>query len=209
MTGCVFADSSSTVIGVEVSIDRFPFGEMEGAPALALQAGSVGDADLLTAVVESNIRPGVSILWIREAPWGEPLWDQSLHRMLSHPKLSHVTVAAVRSIAADRWSNIRIHWVGDVSSLLASKTTSANVVEAIGQLHYFPPLRELIAIRPDLANVRPALLDELQQGLDYEGAGYVYAPPGDTPYMETALHALTRCVSPWALRFDREKRDER
>lgn len=187
-------------------VDRFPYGELQGAPALAIKVGSIEDTDLLSAVVESQIRPGISVLWVRDAPWGDPLWDQSLHRLLSHPKLGHVTVAAVRSVGSERWSNIRIHWVGDVSSLMSSKTTSANVVQALAQIQYFPPLRELIAIRPALENVRPTLLDELQQGLDYEGAGYIYAPPDDTPYMETALHALTRCASPWALRLDRVER---
>lgn len=194
---------------MEATISRFPCGELEGAPSLELRVSQLSDPDDLTAMVAANIRPGISVVHLREAPWGSAEWDQALHRLLARPAHAHLTLAAVRSVGEERWSNIRIHWIGDVTTLLRERITSSAVAAAIGGLPYFPPLRELVVYRPALDNVRPTVLDELQGGLDYEGGGYIYAPPGDTPYLETALGALTRCASPWALRIDRARGDDK
>lgn len=188
---------------MEASIARFPFGELEGAPALVLDVPESVKRDDLADAVFHHSRPGISVVWVRSAPWGEPEWDQAMHRMLASPQLSHMTITAVRLISEERWSPIRINWVGDVSPLLREPVTSMAVQKVLTDLRYRPELRELLVRRPAIENLKPSILDELHSALDPSGGSFIYGPDA-ADFLDTALIALTRCAAPWAVRIDRD-----
>lgn len=193
---------------MQIEIERFPYGMAEGAPCMAIRANVGVKPDQLAALVHHNMRDGLQVLWIQEAPWGDQDWDQALHRTLADPRLQQVGIAAIRSLEAERWSNIEINWTGDISAMLAEPVTAQAVKEVLLRIQYHPRLTELLLVRPALANIRPAYLDDIYTSLDPVQAGFIYAPPGDTAYLETALVALTRCATPWALRVDRARGDD-
>lgn len=194
---------------MQTEIDRFPYGEIEGAPVMAIRSNSKPTPDALALEVARNRRPGLAAVWLKSAQWGTPEWDRALLNLIADPSRGRMHVVAMRDIEADDWSSLDIYWLGDLSTFLAERVLARDISERLGRLKYFPVLQELIVRRPPVANLSPAILDEVFSHLDPRGTATIYAPPDDSEYMECALNAITRCATPWMLRVDHETTDEK
>lgn len=184
---------------IEAEIAGAPYGELEGAPALILRISPDYEPGSLLKTVAVHMRPGVSVVWIAAAPWGNEALDIEVQTMLDSDRFAHVAVVAVQGLTAGRWSSVsKLRWIVDVSDLFGEPLTEQRLVDALEATPYLPAVHEILVRRPALLNLTPMLLDAIFQYLSPEGGGYVYVRP---TYGEAAVQALSRCTHLWARRF--------
>ena len=184
---------------IEAEVIACPCGELEGAPSLRIMAsGSIDPLDLIRCV-ETNERPGVSVIWIESAPWGMAEWDTAIRYMADAEAFSHVAIFAKQPLSATRWSGFpKIQWTVDLTDLLRERLTEDAVVTYLAEIAYVPTVRELVAFRPEPFNLQPAILDPLYQYLNPEAGGYVYV---NGERAERTVQALSRCMHAWSQRY--------
>jgi hypothetical protein len=187
---------------ITAEIARMPWGEFEGAPVLAVDISHGVQAHDLIAKVTAFAHDGIHVLWLRSAPWGETALDQAISHVQNDHRYWKWTFLATRSLDSDMWSMLNLNLVCLVSRLLIEPVSLDTVAERLRQIRYFPTLREVVAVRPHRRNLTPAILDEIANYTNI-GAGWIYAPPDDHEYEQTALDATARTGTPWAVRFDR------
>ena len=184
---------------IEAEVIACPCGELEGAPSLRVRAGGLLDPSELLRVLEVNERPGVSVLWIESAPWGQADWDTAIRIVAESEAMSHVAIFARQPLSATRWSGFpKIQWSVDLTDLLREPLTEAAVIRYLEEIAYVPTVRELVAFRPAPFNLQPAILDPLFQYLNPEAGGYVYV---NGERAERTVAALSRCMHAWSQRY--------
>lgn len=193
---------------MESAIELFPYGELEGVPVLAIRATAGTDKDQLITEALRKQRPGIRALWVKSAEWGGVEWDTALLYFLADERLRS-PVVVVRDLEATGWSSIALYWIGDCTTFLAEPTTIKQLSEKLVALDFIPHLSELILRRPPVGNLKPVLLDEIHSSLSVEGVGTIYCPPGDRSYQEAAAMQVSRCATPWMVRFDHLTPNER
>jgi hypothetical protein len=193
---------------VQSEIEIFPYGELEGCPVLAVIAtAGTSHEELITEALRKK-RPGLRALWVKDAEWESVPWDTAMLHFMADERLGS-TVIAVRNLEAKGWSSIALYWVADCTSFLADPITIKQLSEKLVALDYVPHLAELIVRRIPASNLKPTLLDELHSTLGVDGIGTIYCPPNDYSYMQSALVQVSKCATPWIVRFDHLTREER
>lgn len=187
---------------MEFSIELFPFGEIAGAPVLGVTMLSAPQGDQLVAQALRNQQPGLRALWIKDAPWGDLDLDTALLKFMGDERCGRLPIMAVRDLEAKAWTNLRIHWIADLSRFLGEPCSLHDLDEKFGALGLYPPVREILLRKPPVSNLKPSLLDEVYAHLSPDGVGTVECPHGDFQYRETALKAVVRCAMPWIVRFE-------
>jgi hypothetical protein len=179
-----------------------PCGSLEGAPCLRVRYSEDVVPGTLYHTLSANQRPGVSVLWIENAPWGSVLWDQEIRAVLEAPHFSHVAVMACQPLTATRWSGSpSIKWVVDITDLLREQLTEERLIDYLQAVSYIPAVHDIVSFSPHVLNVAPAILDPLYQYLDPASGGYIYVPDAQAA---RTVQALSRCMHPWSQRYQRE-----
>ena len=204
-------EPAPTQPAVYTEIVAMPCGLMEGAPCMAISIGPGITADVLRHAVVADMRPGLSCLLLRSAPWGDPALEHALVSLAGDERFADHVIAAVLPLEAERWANLALHWIADLSRLLRETTTLDEVQKRLGRLVYIPPICELVVYAPAIECVTPRILDPLYEYLNPSGAGVIYGPSAaprsdadeNREYESRALQQLTRCSTPWAIRRGR------
>lgn len=184
---------------IDAGIIACPCGELEGAPSLRVRASGMIAPSELGHVLAANERPGVTVLWIEQAPWGLPEWDASIRYVSESEHFTHIAISAKQALNATRWSGFpKIRWSVDLTDLLKAPLTEDGLIAYLEEIAYIPAVQELVAFRPAPFNLQPAILDPLYQYLNPVAGGYVYV---DAERAEKTMHALSRCTNPWSQRY--------
>lgn len=184
---------------IEAEVIACPCGELEGAPSLRVRASGVVVPEMLLQTLATNERPGVSVLWVEQAPWGTADWDTAIRLVAESPRFTHVAICAMQALNATRWSGFpKIRWTIDITALLREPLTEEGLVQHLEEVAYVPAVQEIVVFRPAAINLQPAILDPLYQYLNPIAGGYVYV---EAAKAVPTMHALTRCTNPWSQRY--------
>lgn len=174
-----------------------PWGMAHGTPALALDfTGNLPDPDAARRAVHGAMqgRPGLTIAWIRSAPWESEEFASVLDVALSvMPSLY-----ATQPFDARHWGFREVHWFTDCSALLRKPTTSEEIVARVGDLPGFPSPAELLVSTPAAENLTPGLLDVLAMSI---GGPATFCELAVAPsHRHVALMAAARASAGWHVR---------
>lgn len=174
-------------------------GELAGRPALTVQAGQLdlSDPNCLVHRVLQRRQPGVTLVQLVGAPWGDPGLDDAIHQLSSDPRTAGYQVWAERPCQPTGWSTGPVWWCLDLSTLLARQTTVASLVNSLNSLPPLPQPAELV-VRAPHAHLAAAHLDELTTRLDCE-IGWLYADKA-SPAWDPCEVAVTQACGLWGLR---------
>jgi len=110
----------------------FPWGAREGLPCVALDITGEGDLPTMNELMDALgpvTRPGTTMLWLRDVPWGSHAFDKRIHELTY--SLSHMAVVATADTKRTAWTNLQnVQWVLDATALVAEPTTSAELQAA-------------------------------------------------------------------------------
>lgn len=143
----------------------FPYGAREGLPCVVLDVTGGGDLPNMSDLMgpaSQVARPGTTMLWLRDVPWGSYEWDKRLAEFCY--ALPHMAVVATGDTTRTDWSNLQnIAWILDVTALVEKPTTSAELgCATVERSHLFlPPVAEIIVRRIDSTNLLHPILSAL------------------------------------------------
>lgn len=163
-----------------------PWGMAHGTPALALDfTGKLPDPDAARRAVHGAMqgRPGLTIAWIRSAPWESEEFASILDVALAMMPSLHAT----QKINARSWGFREVHWFADVSDLMRKPTTADEVAARVADLPGFPAPAELLVSTPAAENITPGLLDAVALSCG-----------GSSTFCELAVPPSHRHVALWA-----------
>jgi hypothetical protein len=143
----------------------FPWGAREGLPCVALDITGEGDLPTMNELMDALgpvTRPGTTMLWLRDVPWGSHAFDKRIHELTY--SLSHMAVVATADTKRTAWTNLQnVQWVLDATALVSEPTTSAELQAAtVDRAHlYLPPVAEIVVTRIHPSNLLHPILSAL------------------------------------------------
>ena len=179
-----------------------PWGMAYGTPALALDfTGDLPSPDEARRQVHAAMqgRPGLTIAWIRQAPWESEefasLLDVALDVMPS--------VYATQPFNARHWGFREVHWFTDCSGLLAKPTTADEIAARVADLPGFPHPAELLVLTPAVENLNAGILDAVAMSV---GGPATFCDLAVYPdQLHRALQVVSRSCGGWHTRAARHR----
>lgn len=169
----------------------FPWGSREGLPCVAVDITGEGDlptADALVAATQHAARPGMSMLWIRAAPWGSYEFDKLVAEWTYGLPTMHVVATA--DIKQTRWSNLQnIGWVLDVTGLVKDPTNARllEIQTVERSTLWMPVVQEIVVTEIDPSNILHPILTALVKMWSCETATLYVRPE----QVRAATHAVS------------------
>lgn len=184
--------------GVRLRQTLFPWGEQEGRSTLAVTLEEAdAENDKLAEEVALQRLPGNRLLWIESAPWGEQWVDKAIVRLSVGRKGHQLEPIAVFKFGAQKFSGLRLNWVVDVSSLLATPIGDHRLVREVVRQNPCPRPWSIFAVNPSPANLAGYILDEIWDCMRCDGSAYIYAS-GQTA--DDFAQVASMLSTDWALR---------
>ena len=152
-------------MNVTAEATLFPWGAREGLPCAAVDITGDGDLPTMNELMDALgpvARPGMTLLWLRDVPWGSHAVDKRIHEFAY--ALPHMAVVATADTRRTAWTNLQnVQWILDATALVSGPTTSAELQAAtIDRAHlYLPPVAELVVIRIHSSNLLHPILSAL------------------------------------------------
>jgi len=179
------------------SLIAVPWGLAAGTPALCLDfVHPLPSPDEAFRHIRAAVqgRPGMSVAWIRSAPWA----DEDFASVIDVGLAEFPTIFAAQPIRAPSWGFRDVTWFVDCSALLEKPTTPEEITAAVGALPGFPAAAELLVADPHVENILPGLLDVVALSC---GGPRTYCELAVRPgQLQHAIAMVARSGSGWHVR---------
>ena len=189
---------------IRVDVALFPYGQYQGIPVLTLDVESdivlPPKETIISALVQGQAT-GTNALWIRKAPWGDPVWEETTFDLITNDWLGQMPFLAVRDIGEALWSPHQVQWIADCTALVDFDGREVAQIESrCDALGFRPQLHEIIVrdIHPTQFNA--ATLDGLARSMRVEQAWIYLHNDEYWRHQGAIMQAISACSSAWGAR---------
>ena len=177
----------------------FPVGGWQGTPAL--RCAFYDPAELGIPLIEKlrgSYENGVRLAWIETDLWGNEAWDDFLIKLMNDQIFGEMTVATIRSSVQERWSNIGLDWVIDISQTFAKPMNADTLHLTAIRAAQVPVPSELVWFDPPTENLTVGALEMIFDAYGPTVGAWIYSE--EKAVSEHAFRTATRAAALWGVR---------